>query len=435
MQMIQPILCSSIFLALSLYCFAFSGSSYTVALQASTTSLTVGNPISFTWTATVTRNGGSGNISGGTVYLEKVNSNGGYLAGGKSGNWYFPNTTNSSGITSWTLTEPDSVYIPNSAGTYYYQAIIYESDGNYVSSTTVTITVTQIFTVTATAGANGSVTPTTKTVNSGGSITFTATPNSGYIVSTWLVGSTNEQTGGTSYTLNNITGNYSVTVTFIAGFTVTPSAGANGSISPSVVQNVVSGGSLTFTASPNTSCIVNNWTLDGTTVQNGGSSYTLSNITANHSVQVNFTLVTYTVTPYAGGNGAISPSSAQIVNSGGSVSFTATPTAGDVVNSWSVDGTVTQTGGATFLLSNIIANHNVTVTFSIQTFTVTPYAGVNGTISPNSQQIVNYNGSALFTAAPNSGYVVNTWSLDGTVVQTGGTTYTLVMLLPIILYR
>ena len=52
----------------------------------------------------------------------------------------------------------------------------------------------------------------------------------------------------------------------------------------------------------------------------------------------------YNVTPSAGVNGNISPNTVQPVNSGGSVSFTATPTNGYVVDLWLVDGIVTPTG-------------------------------------------------------------------------------------------
>ena len=54
-------------------------------------------------------------------------------------------------------------------------------------------------------------------------------------------------------------------------------------------------------------------------------------------------------------------------------------------------------------------------------WTVTPTAGANGSISPNTAQTVLAGSSLTFTATPNTGYTVNTWSLDGTVVQTGGT--------------
>lgn len=75
-------------------------------------------------------------------------------------------------------------------------------------------------------------------------------------------------------------------------FTVTPSAGANGSISPASAQVVNAGSSLTFTATPDTGFGVNQWLLDGNPVQSGGMSFQLNNIRANHSVQVSFGPVT-----------------------------------------------------------------------------------------------------------------------------------------------
>ena len=135
-------------------------------------------------------------------------------------------------------------------------------------------------------------------------------------------------------------------------------------ISPSTAQTVNYGSSLTFTATPSTGYTVNTWSLDGTVVQTGGTTYTLTNITANHTVNVTFTLLTYTITPSAGANGTISPSTAQTVNYGSSLTFTATPSTGYMVNTWSLDGTVVQTGGTTYTLTNITANHTVNVTFT-----------------------------------------------------------------------
>ncbi|ASQ45388.1 DUF1566 domain-containing protein [Legionella clemsonensis] len=71
-------------------------------------------------------------------------------------------------------------------------------------------------------------------------------------------------------------------------FIVTPSAGANGSISPATAQRVNAGSSLTFTATPNTGFGVNQWLLDGNVVQNGGTTFQLNNIQANHTVAVTF---------------------------------------------------------------------------------------------------------------------------------------------------
>lgn len=75
-------------------------------------------------------------------------------------------------------------------------------------------------------------------------------------------------------------------------FTVTPSAGANGSISPATAQVVNAGSSLTFTAKPNTGFGVNQWLLDGNVVQTGGPTYQLNNIQANHTVEVTFNQTT-----------------------------------------------------------------------------------------------------------------------------------------------
>lgn len=72
----------------------------------------------------------------------------------------------------------------------------------------------------------------------------------------------------------------------------------------------------------------------------------------------------YTVTPSAGANGAISPATAQVANAGSSLTFTATPDAGFSVNQWLLDNNVVQTGGTSYQLSNLQANHTVEVTFA-----------------------------------------------------------------------
>lgn len=79
--------------------------------------------------------------------------------------------------------------------------------------------------------------------------------------------------------------------------TVTPLAGANGTIAPAVPQVVNRGSSLLFTATPNMGYGVNQWLLDGSLVQTGGTSYQLNNIQANHVLQVTFSQAT--LTPFA----------------------------------------------------------------------------------------------------------------------------------------
>lgn len=79
-------------------------------------------------------------------------------------------------------------------------------------------------------------------------------------------------------------------------YTVTPSAGANGSISPSSTQTVTSGGSVTFTATPDSGYQVSGWLLDGSSYGACGTSTTceLTNVTANHTIEVDFSASTTT---------------------------------------------------------------------------------------------------------------------------------------------
>ena len=154
--------------------------------------------------------------------------------------------------------------------------------------------------------------------------------------------------------------------------------------------------------------------MDGTVAQTGGNSFTLTNVLATHTVQVTFTPLTFTITPSSDANGAISPSTVQTVNYGSSQTFTATPNAGYGVNTWSVDGNTAQTGGSSFTLTNITANHSVAADLYFSSSPSRPAPTPTADISPNTPQTVNSGSSLTFTAAPNTGYTVNSWLLDGT---------------------
>ncbi|MDR3476714.1 MAG: sialidase family protein, partial [Gammaproteobacteria bacterium] len=154
---------------------------------------------------------------------------------------------------------------------------------------------------------------------------------------------------------------------------------------------------LTFNATPTTGYSVNQWLVDGTVAQSGGTSFTLSNITANHSLQVTFAINQYTVTPGAGSNGTISPNTPQTVVYQGALTFNATPATNYTVNQWLVDGTVAQTRGASFTLNNITANHTVQVTFSLATAVLTAVGQ-------------DYTGALAALVAVSNDGAGNTWS-------------------------
>jgi len=96
----------------------------------------------------------------------------------------------------------------------------------------------------------------------------------------------NPNSAGTTVTMD---ANYTVQANFgINQFIIHASADANGSVSPNGDITKDYGSSQQFTASPNIGYEVNEWTLDGNNVQSGGTTYTLSDITATHTVAVTF---------------------------------------------------------------------------------------------------------------------------------------------------
>ncbi|ARB93264.1 fibronectin type III domain-containing protein [Legionella longbeachae] len=291
---------------------------------------------------------------------------------------------------------------------------------NVQANHTIAVSFVETFTITPSAGANGSISPNTvQTVNSGDSITFTATPDTGSIISGWTVDGSAYPTCGTSTTceLSNISANHTIAVSFIQTFTITPSAGENGSISPDTVQTVNSGDNISFTATPNTGYEVSGWLVDNVAYPTCGANTTcqLTDISSNHTITVNFAQQALTVTSSAGANGSITPAGATQVPYGENVSFTATPSTGYVVSNWMVDGVSYDSCGADQVcdLTNVTTAHTIVVNFVQQTFNVTPSAGTNGAIDPDSVQTIAYGGSVTFTASPNVGYEVSEWQVNG----------------------
>jgi mannan endo-1,4-beta-mannosidase len=151
------------------------------------------------------------------------------------------------------------------------------------------------YTVTASAGSNGSISPTSSSVASGGSQTLTITPNSGYQIATLTDNGTNVTATNNQYVVSNVTANRTIAVTFSAlpTYTVTASAGSNGSISPTS-STVASGGSQTLTITPNSGYQIATLTDNGTNVTATNNQYVVSNVTANRTIAVTFSAVTST---------------------------------------------------------------------------------------------------------------------------------------------
>lgn len=148
-----------------------------------------------------------------------------------------------------------------------------------------------------------------------------------------------------------------------ATWTVTPSSSGNGAISPNTAQTVNDGATATFTLTPNTGYHVD--TVGGTCGGTlSGNSFTTAPVTASCTVIANFAVNTWTVTPsVSGGNGAISPNTAQTVNEGATQAFTLTPDTGYQIDS--VGGTCGgNLSGNTYTTNAVTADCTVVASFA-----------------------------------------------------------------------
>ena len=263
------------------------------------------------------------------------------------------------------------------------------------------------YTQTSSVTGSGSVTksPDQTSYDHGTSVQLTATPATGWHFTGWF-GDLSATTNPATITMD---GDKTTTGTFaIDPFTITPSAGPNGSISPANPQTVDYDGNLTFTITPNTGYHVLDVLVDGSSVS-AVTSYTFTNVRAAHTIAASFAINTYTLTYTAGANGTISGTSPQTVNQGASGTVvTAVPNRGYHFVSWS-DGVATVARTDT----NVTANINATASFAVDTFAITASAGANGAIDPSGSVSVNSGSDLTFTINPGTGYHVQGVLVDG----------------------
>ena len=270
------------------------------------------------------------------------------------------------------------------------------------------------YTVTYTAGANGTISGTSpQTVNQGASGTVvTAVPNRGYHFVSWSDG-----VATVARTDTNVTANINATASFaVDTFAITASAGANGAIDPSgsvSVNSVNSGSDLTFTINPGTGYHVQGVLVDGSSM-GAVTSYTFTNLTENHTIAATFainpiTISTYTLTYTAGANGVVTGTTPQTVNQGASgTTMTAIPNTGYHFVTWS-DGVLT----AVRTDANVTANISVTAAFVINTYTLTVNVSGSGSVARNPGQISYAHGTSVqLMATPATGWHFVGWSGD-----------------------
>lgn len=175
-------------------------------------------------------------------------------------------------------------------GTVYFCIIPYYdgSIGTYLLSANITRTqITNSYTVSVTANpTNGGTVSGGGTYNQGTSCIVHATANTGYSFVNWTENG-NQVSTNANYTFT-VNGNRNLVANFSQNtYTIQATAGANGIITPSGTINVAQGANQTFAMIPNTGYEVQNVYIDGNSV-GALTSYTFTNVTANHQIHVTF---------------------------------------------------------------------------------------------------------------------------------------------------
>ena len=242
------------------------------------------------------------------------------------------------------------------------------------NSVTATFTL-KTYTITATAGSGGSISPAGSVVVNYGNIqSFTITPSTNYNIGNVTVDGSSVGSV-TTYTFTNVTANHTISATFTAlqpnTLTVNRAGTGTGIVSSSPLgiicgsdcTEVYNAGTLvTLTATPDGNSTFSGWS--GACTGTGTCTVTID---AAKSITATFTLKTYTITATAGTGGSISPSGSILVNHGATQVVSITLNTDYKIEDVLVDG---KSVGAvsTYTFTGITSNHTISAMFTINTY-------------------------------------------------------------------
>lgn len=305
-------------------------------------------------------------------------------------------------------------------------------------------------------------------VYEGSTLTFTAAPDQDYSVQEWRVnGKVLKEDGikvtDSTLTIANVEKDYTVTVQFKkSGSDTTIAAGANGKIVSAVAGKVdqianietgfvlASGATVDITAQPDTGYKVGCWKVNGKVVdgQTGNTyTYTADENGTGAAITVQFVQIDYAVS-WSAVNGTVKAEDTSgteyegnkaDIRGGSKVTFSATPKEAYKVSCWKVNGKVVDGENAntfTFTVpsgakeTSEVASYKVEAVCEKDQFTLTYAQPSNGTLTARgaagevaSGDKVNGDEKYTFTVKPDADYIVESWKVDGQVIDSHSTSY------------
>ena len=273
-------------------------------------------------------------------------------------------------------------------------------------------------TLTVTAGTGGSVSPTSKVVDNGGTWTITATPNSSYRFTGWSFVS-----GGSSCTLDDasatstkvkVGGDCTVKASFVRTYTLKLSAGTGGETN-FTSKTVDAGSKVDISASINQyGYRFDKWTSSSTSCTIADPTSSSTKVTVNGACTVTASFVqrnTFAIGPNPADGGTTSPYGYKTVDKGSSNSITATPKSGYRFDRWGSSSTSCLINNAASASTTVKVSGDCSITANfIKTYNVTVAAGTGGTTSPSASMSVDLGASMRIAATPESGYRFDKWT-------------------------
>ena len=268
------------------------------------------------------------------------------------------------------------------------------------------------YTMTAEAANGGTITPAgTQIVNYGTDMTYEINANEG-----WYIASTDIDGITTNYTQDDaevtltvpytaINADHSVSVTFAQFmYTITGTVGANGTVNGATVidEELVYGSNYAMTITPAANYQVADVVVDGTSV-GAVNFYEFINITADHTVDVTFEAIMYTLTATSNTEGCTITPATTTVQAGSNVSYTVTAAAGyHLLNVIANGEEVTVTNNA-FTITDVQSDYTIYANFAPNNVTVTVDQPAHATITPGTMTYT-YGATPSYMIVPETGY-------------------------------
>lgn len=232
---------------------------------------------------------------------------------------------------------------------------------------------TPTFTVSATAGSGGSISPSSRSVISGGVASFAVQPDAGFDTSN--VSGCAGLLNGTTFSTGIIRANCSISASFTAKtYTITATASTGGSISPSS-QQIQYGQQATFSVTPEPGYKLTQ--VQGCNGTLTGNSFVTQPIIDICQVNASFEKSIINITAVASEGGSVSPSNVNI-NAGEEVFFTITANEGYHVQQ--VDGCNNTFDGGQLAITVTNEDCQLQVQFNSAEFVVFPDENLAKTI-------------------------------------------------------